>query len=304
MNKNLLVIAIGLLSSFVFYSCSSSDIEGYEKNEDGLYYKFFKQTENGTHAKADDQIHFKFLLKIKSTDSVLADTRKVRAENGVVSMQVRPSSFKGSLEDGIMMMSPGDSASFIINADSFYLKTQSMQKLPPFIKPGEKLVAFIKLEKIVEAKVAMENEKKRNDERMQQMQAMEMQSKTDLEKYIVENKITTKPTESGLYYIELKKGNGPKIQLSDTVMFYYKGSFLNGEVFEENTKDPEPLTYPAGQLIPGWVEALQKMNVGGKAKLICPYTIAYGPQGGGKIPPFSNLVFELEVKGVNPGSKK
>ncbi|MFN5183580.1 MAG: FKBP-type peptidyl-prolyl cis-trans isomerase [Bacteroidota bacterium] len=284
-------------------SCNSSDIDGYEKNENGLYYKFYKKGENTIKPKLSDEIQMKFCLKIKSSDSILTDSRKVRPDNGIVGLQLRPSSFKGSLEDALMMMGAGDSASFIINADSFFLKTQSMRQLPPFIKPGDKLVADIKIEKITDAKVVEQEMKKRKEEYERKMKELEMKSKSDLEKYITDNKITAKPTLSGLYYIELKKGSGPKVLITDTVSVYYKGMFLDGTVFNDNTAEPKPVDFPVQGLIPAWQEAIPMMSVGTKAKLVCPHQVAYGPRGNQSIPPFANLVFELEIKAKKSGEK-
>ncbi len=305
MHKFLSAITATAITVLSFSSCSTSDIEGYEKTKDGLYYKFHKHAENQPHPKQDDELHMKFVLKIYSNDSVLTDSRKVR-EDGVVTMLMRPESFKGSLESALTMMSQGDSASFIINADSFFLKTSGMKQLPPFIKPGDKLKADIKLEKFVDAKIVEEENKKREAEQMKMFQELEMKSKADIEKYIADNSIKAQPTASGLYYVEMKKGNGPKVMPGDTVQVYYRGLLMDGTVFNDNTKDPQPIEFPVGvgALIPGWDEGIPMMNVGGKAKLIVPYSLAYGPSGRPpQIPQFANLVFEIEVKGVKKGAK-
>jgi FKBP-type peptidyl-prolyl cis-trans isomerase FkpA len=201
MQKFLTAVSVTVITALTFTSCSTSDIDGYEKTDDGLYYKFHKHAENQPHPKQDDELQMKFVLKMMSNDSVLTDTRKVR-EDGIVTMLMRPVSFKGGLESAIAMMSKGDSASFIINADSFFLKTSGMKQLPPFMKPGDKLKAEVKLENFVDAKIVAEQNKKREEEQMKQFQEMEMQSKTDLDKYIADNKIKAQPTASGLYYVE------------------------------------------------------------------------------------------------------
>ena len=295
------LLTIGFTTICVLVSCSTSEFEGYEKNSNGLYYKFYKKGENLPKPKVNDEIQMIFTLKIKSKDSLLTDSRKLRVKDGVVAMQMRTSTFKGSLEEAIMMMSKGDSASFIISADSFFLKTQVMKQLPPFLKPGEKLVAQIKLVNLTDAKIVEENRKKQMEEMKKKMLELEMKSKTDLEKYLTDNKINTKPTASGLYYIETKKGSGPKVFISDTVSVYYKGMFLDGTVFNDNTKEPKPIEFPVQGLIPAWQEAIPMMNVGTKVKLICPPQVAYGARGNEGIPPYSNLIFEIEVTGKKSG---
>ncbi|MFN6038772.1 MAG: FKBP-type peptidyl-prolyl cis-trans isomerase [Bacteroidota bacterium] len=297
MKKLFNLFALGFSSICMLSSCSSSEFEGYEKNSNGLYFKFYKKAENLPKPKVNDEVQMIFTLKIKSNDSLLTDSRKLRVKDGIVTMQMRTSTFKGSLEEAIMMMSTGDSASFIISADSFFLKTQTMKQLPPFLKPGEKLIAQIKLVNLTDAKIVEENRKKQMEEMKKKMLELEMKSKTDLEKYLTDNKITVKPTASGMYYIETKKGSGPKVLLSDTVSVYYKGMFLDGTVFNDNTKDPKPIEFPVQGLIPAWQEAIPMMNVGTKVKLICPPQVAYGANGNQGIPPYSNLIFEIEVMG-------
>lgn len=303
--KTILAVTI---SAALLSSCSGkkkSDIEGYEKNENGLYFKFYNDVTGELHPKADDEIFLKFVLKFKSNDSILSDTRVMRPDSGFINFIMRPSSFKGSLEEAIMMMSKGDSASFLINADSFYLKTQQMHQLPPFLKVGEKIIADIKLLDFRDGKQLIEQRKKQQEEQMRQMTEMESTSKTDLAKYILDNKIKNTPSESGLYYIETKKGNGKQVMPGDTVQVLYKGTFIDGTVFEDNSKAPQPIEFPIGveQVIAAWDEGLTKMKVGGKAKLICPYTIAYGPRGNRGIPPFATLIFEIEMVGVKAAKK-
>jgi FKBP-type peptidyl-prolyl cis-trans isomerase FkpA len=296
------------IAALLLSSCGSSEFDGYKKAESGFHYRFFnEQNESGQKPKTDDELSVIYTIKLKSTDSMIANTWDQRPKDGIHKILLRPSSFKGSLEDALPMMSKGDSASFIVSADSFYLKTMGMPQLPPNLVPGDKIVMNVKLVEIKDAKTVAAEREKQKSENEKKFAELEMKSKTDLEKYLVDNKITVKPTESGLYYIEVKKGKGPKIMPGDTVQCWYKGMFLDGTVFNDNTKEPAPIEFPVGveRLIRGWDEGIPKMNVGGKAKLICPYMLAYGPRGDGQmIPPFSTLVFEIEIVGVKPGSKK
>ena len=110
-------------------SCNSSEFEGYTKAENGLNYKFFNHDEKGVKPVTGDGVGFKYIIKIKSNDSVLVDSKMVVQDgSGVFRIMMPKSSFKGSLEDAMMMMAKGDSASFIISADSFFLNTSTRQK--------------------------------------------------------------------------------------------------------------------------------------------------------------------------------
>lgn len=101
--------------------------------------------------------------------------------------------------------------------------------------------------------------------------------------------------ESGLIYRELKPGSGPKPSSTDRVTVHYHGTFPDGKVFDSSVQRGQPATFPLNGVISCWTEGVQKMSVGTKAELICPYSIAYGVQGRGSIPPMSTLVFEVEL---------
>lgn len=105
----------------------------------------------------------------------------------------------------------------------------------------------------------------------------------------------------GIQYQVVKSGNGAQPGRHDCVTVNYRGSLIDGKVFDE-TKPGKPVTFPAGALIPGWVEALQMMHVGDKWNLIIPAGLAYGKAGtgGGIIPPNQTLVFEVELLKVTP----
>lgn len=100
----------------------------------------------------------------------------------------------------------------------------------------------------------------------------------------------------GLMYRVLKAGNGPQVQKdNDIVTVFYKGSMINGKVFDQTQPD-EPRPFPAGALIPGWVEALKLMKTGDTWELVIPSELAYGPDGSGDtIPPNQVLVFTLSL---------
>ena len=205
------------------------------------------------------------------------------------------SSFAGSIEDGLAMMGQGDSASFIIKADSFYLKTQRFNELPPYIKPGDNLVVTIKIHEVKSKKEIEENQKQQQAEMEKMMAERQAQEQPALDKYLADNKITTKPTASGLFFIDVKKGTGPKPKATDNVVVHYTGTLLDGTKFDSSLDRGEPATFPLNQVIPGWTEGIQLMSKGGKAKLIIPSGLGYGPQGSGPIPPYSTLVFEVEL---------
>ncbi len=105
-----------------------------------------------------------------------------------------------------------------------------------------------------------------------------------------------KSTESGLQYIVLKEGDGPKPDAGDKVRVHYHGTLIDGTVFDSSVERGEPAVFGVNQVIPGWTEALQLMSVGSKWKIFVPADLAYGERGaGGDIGPNSVLIFEVEL---------
>lgn len=105
-------------------------------------------------------------------------------------------------------------------------------------------------------------------------------------------------SESGLIYFSLKEGSGASPKAEDTVMVNYRGTLTDGKEFDSSYKRNEPLEIKVDNVIPCWIEGLQKMKVGGKTKLICPSQLAYGEEGAGDILPGAALVFEVELLSI------
>jgi FKBP-type peptidyl-prolyl cis-trans isomerase FklB len=106
---------------------------------------------------------------------------------------------------------------------------------------------------------------------------------------------------SGLQYKILKAGTGPKPTATDTVVCNYKGTLINGTEFDSSYKRGQPATFPVGQVIKGWTEALQLMPVGSKWQLFVPADMAYGDRGAGPdIGPNATLIFDVELLSIKP----
>lgn len=121
------------------------------------------------------------------------------------------------------------------------------------------------------------------------------------EKFLAENKGKegVETTASGLQYKIITKGNGAIPADSSKVKVNYKGTLIDGTEFDSSYKRNEPATFRANQVIKGWTEALTMMPVGSKWELYIPYDLAYGSrESGGQIKPFSTLIFEVELLGI------
>ena len=132
------------------------------------------------------------------------------------------------------------------------------------------------------------------------------ENKANGEKFLEENKAKegVVTTESGLQYKVITEGKGAIPQSTDKVKVHYKGTLIDGTEFDSSysrkDKDgnPQPSTFRANQVIKGWTEALTSMPVGSKWELYIPQDLAYGSQDNGAIPPFSTLIFEVELLSI------
>lgn len=131
-----------------------------------------------------------------------------------------------------------------------------------------------------------------------ELEAAAAKNKSDGEAYLAENaqKEGVVTTESGLQYKEVVAGEGEVPTATDTVTVHYKGTLIDGTVFDSSYDRGQPASFPVNGVIAGWIEALQLMNVGDKFELAIPSDLAYGPRGAGAdIGPDATLLFEVEL---------
>jgi FKBP-type peptidyl-prolyl cis-trans isomerase FklB len=98
---------------------------------------------------------------------------------------------------------------------------------------------------------------------------------------------------SGLQYKVLSEGSGESPKETDNVTVHYRGTLVDGTEFDSSYSRGQPATFPLNKVIKGWTEGVQLMKPGAKYQFFIPSTLAYGPQGGGPIPPNSTLIFEV-----------
>ena len=292
MKKTILVVVVMFMAvASVFVSCESGSDEfpGFTKTDDGMYYKFHTQVDDTVTPKLGEYVSIDMVYAAE--DSVMFDSKQLPQE---MKMPMIEPTFKGDVYDGISMMSVGDSATFICNADSTFSKLFRMQIVPPVLDSLDYLYFHIKLNSIESEEEVMEAQKAE----LKRLEAQETKARYD---YVADKYPNALPIASGLIIVDTKEGKGNTPQKGQKVKVHYKGMFLDGTPFDSSFDRNEPIEFTLGQgeVIKGWDEGIGMMRKGGKAVLIIPSNIAYGPQGRGSIPPYSSLVFEVELIDIN-----
>lgn len=293
-----------ILTGAVLASCGqkASKYPGYEKLEENLYIQYHIDNDTGRVVEKGDVVAMSMVYTTEN-DSVLMDSRTSGQD---VRLQADSSAYVGDIMGAFIGMKSGDSASLIVSADSFFLKTAQMPELPEFIEPSSILKFTIKINSVQSMQELEAAQSKANQARQQ----AEMQQ---LQAYLESNNIEEEPTPSGLIFVSKKKGSGKQAESGKKVKVHYKGMLLDGTYFDTSVKEaaqenglyderrepyePFEFTLGAGQVIPGWDEGIALMKEGGEARLIIPSDLAYGanPRPGGPIKPFSTLVFDVEL---------
>ncbi len=254
----------------------------------GLYY--IEQTE-GKGIKIDSGCQVIYNVKIS-----MLDGKQVFGQDSMKFVFGKRPDMTGFLE-GIKLMKKGGKARLILPSQLAFGE-RGYREIPPY-------TTIIYDVQVLDVKSKAEYEKADAAEKKKAAQKKESAKKSEsglLQKYLKDNKINAKPTASGLYYIEKVKGTGPQVHAGSKVSVQYTGTLLDGKKFDSSRDKggkPYDVEVGKGQVIKGWDEGLTKMCKGGKAILIVPSSMGYGEQGmGGNIPPYSTLVFDLEVVDV------
>ena len=290
MKKSLKVATMIVAGTLMFVACNRGEMAGFKTTDHGLYYKFEKQDKSAQQVQDGDVIVGEMVVRFDSLETfsnVGHPDRILQAKR----------TFDGDLYEGLLMMHIGDKAIFAIEADTLAKYLQPNQMPPTYVQGnGMKVFYEITLHDIV-TKEEIEEEQ---NNFMTEMQERQQNEPAEIEKYVKDNNITVKPTANGLYVVVKKKGNGAKVAAGKQVAINYTGRLLDGTVFD-SSEGKEPLTYTVGQmsLIPGWEDGVKGQPEGSQLQLVIPSALAYGSRGNGRvIPPYSPLVFDLEIVSV------
>ncbi len=287
------LVTIIFLTIILISSCGrKSEFEGFSKSKKGFHYQLntigesMKKTNPGDYITAD--ISYQTI-----NDSLFFEGRR--------KLRIEKPAYKGAIKDCFMMLRADESATFILKAEPFFKQTLSSE-LPSFLKVED----YIKINiSIVEIQTAteFENEKQAFLNWVEDFGDYE---KVILSQFLREEKLNISNSKSGLIYLPLASFDVPRIQLGDTITINYEGKFLNGKFFDSTKRRNQPFSFVYGtewQVIKGLEEGLALMGEGEKAIFILPSELAFGTSGSstGIIPPFTSLIFEVEILKVSKG---
>jgi len=268
----------------------------------GVKYHFFKQDKKGSKP-ADGDVATVIMMYKNYKDSIIFDSRKSanRRPGDTTKTVMIPlkKSFNGCLEQGISMMSVGDSAVFSISADSLFLKTFRAKALPAFATAGSFFTFYIKLVKFQTQQQLQEEKQQKIVQQQMEMAKRKAEENQTIAKYLSDNNIKVQPTADSLFVLERKGATGKAVEDGDSLYVSYTGMQLNGKVFDASEKHGGPLKLvysQSMQLIKGWVEMLGTMHEGESAKILVPSSLGYGAhQMGPDLLPYTPMLFELQV---------
>lgn len=300
MKKQVRKATLLVAGTMLLAACGSSDMKGYKQTDDGLYYRFEQQCKDSLQVQEGDVLVGEMTIRL--------DTNILRTNVGHTErlMPVVPM-YDGVLHEGLLMMHKGDRAIFAVEADSM-AKFMQPNQMPPMYEQGKGMKFYyeVNLQDIVTRDEFAEEQANYQ----QEMEKARVAEPELIAAYVKEHGIKAQPNAKGLYIIVNKKGNGPTVAVGREVTISYTGRLLDGTMFDSSNEADcresglqchEPLTYVVGQmsLIPGRDEGLMGQPEGSKLQLIIPSAMGYGSQGAGQyIPPYSPLVFDIEIVSV------
>jgi len=293
MNFSGLLLRLTLLSLTVlcFISGIHAQERAYQKTKTGLRYLLLQTKPSAQKPFTGDVVKLSMIYK-NSKDSVLFDNS--RGQFDFTHTLSKPA-YSGDFNEALSLAGVGDSLTFLIKADSFYLRTIGEKRIPPFVRKGSDLTFFVKVLEIIPQQEFIREQLALFEQQKQQHDKLRQAEKDSLILYLQRNRIDTQPTASGLYVITETEGNGNQPVKGNTITVNYKAFLTDGKVFESTDREPLQFILGKGTIPKGLEEGLLSMRKGGKARLIIPSHLAFGEYQTGTLPPFTTLIYEVEL---------
>ncbi len=280
-----------LITGIIVVSCkTSSEYPDYTKMSNGNYFKLLKIGDTDVKCKYGDFVTADITYKTLN-DSVFFKGRR--------KFQIGKPAYSGSIDENLTMLGKEESASFIISAYQFFTFTLGTS-VPSFLPDSGKM----KIETEIIDIQTIEQYNREKEAFLKWTEDFGEYEKIVLRQYLEDSKMRIKPTNQGLYSLVLKQGNQKTVNVGDTIVVHYEGRFLNGKFFDSTKKRNEAFQFVYGQqwqVIKGMEEAIATMHEGERTLFILPSDFAFGDQGSstGIVPPFTSLIFEVELISIN-----
>jgi FKBP-type peptidyl-prolyl cis-trans isomerase len=283
-----------LLAIVLFASCNQ-----YEKTPSGLAYKVIKGTSKET-LKNGQSIKLNIEYKLAAKDSILSSSY---AHIPVYFVLDTAHLGKYNFTELLPTSSVGDKIEFRMSVDT--LKKLGMVEYNDIFKKGDFISGRVDILKTFPGQPEMMKDY------AVEMDAEKSREIKDLKTYADSKKIKTQSTQNGVLVEIQNPGTMPMADSGMQATVLYRGAFVNGKIFDSNMVNsklvgqPLNVTVGVGSVIRGWDEGLRLFGKGGKGRLLVPALLAYGPQGSAPvIPPYANLVFDIEISDVTVPAPK
>jgi len=284
-----------LLILTVSFSCHrNSKYPEFTELGNGTYYRLHMIGENPVKPLPGDFITVNLAYATIDDSIFFRGTRK---------LQIDTPAYEGSVDACFALLAEGDSATFILNANEFFTKTLKTA-LPGFISTDGSVRIYAGLMNIQ----TLQEYEREKEAFLTWIEDFGDYEKVVLKQFISSEKTGIRPLPSGIYYLNLRPGTGRKVESGDTLIINYEGRFLNGKFFDSTLKRNQPFQFVYGtewQVIKGLEDAIGMMREGERSLFILPSEFGFGNTGSstGVIPPFTSLIFEVEILKVSSPKK-
>lgn len=271
----------------------------YRQTTTGLLFKIHDDNQQTRTAKRGDLVSIHMIM----SHNQAGELRNTYKEGKALLFPIRFSAFEADLNEGIKLLSSGDSATFLVLADSMY-SSVFKKELPKNIKAGTFLRFDVKILDVKTQKQYLIEQKKKHDtyviEHKVEIENRKKQQDLTIQEYIKDKGFKYKKTNNGVYYAIVEKGKGKNIRQGDAVIFHYVGSLLDDLTEFESTYQlgqPSAFTLGQGSVIPGWEEVFSLLTEGDICKIIVPSHLGFGHITKEKVPANSVLMFDIKIIG-------
>jgi FKBP-type peptidyl-prolyl cis-trans isomerase FkpA len=275
-----------LLLLSLILSCNFIKKDPYKRINQDLEYKLHSIGESGLKPGLNNYLTVHFVYKT-ITDSIFFESvSKFKYSADIPGMTIGPVFSRISEEDSVSVK---------VSTIPFFLETLRTP-VPDYLKDQEKIIIDMKIQDIQ----TQEQFLKEKELFLSWAKEFNLSEEDQISGFLNNEKIDIKPEPSGIYYIPLSLGNGKKVEKGRRIKIHYQGRFLNGYFVDDTYKRNAPMDFVFGTefyIIDGMEEALKKMREGDKSLIIIPSRLAFGSLGsaGGIIPPYTTMIYELEV---------